>query len=189
MGCRHFWNYEHILQTSLNGQWIDGSKFTLALGSYVTIQKAAQGGNIDCTKSYFLDIVHVDIAFGDCVLVGGFSYALILVDRATHYNWVYGLKDLSSDSILSALCYFKADAGSYACCFRLDCDANFLAHAFANTSSTMTPISWQLQPVVNQQMVGSNPTGKLWSICHVLISLKNECHVLFGSYQLFIQLG
>jgi hypothetical protein len=67
----------------------------------------------------------VDIDFGDCISVGGVCYALILVDRATRYNWVYGLKDLSSDSILSALRYFKADAGSYACCFRLDCDAKF----------------------------------------------------------------
>ncbi len=65
----------------------------------------------------------MDIAFGDCVLVVGFCYALILVDRATRYNWVYSLKDLSSDSILSALHYFKADAGTYACFFRLDCDA------------------------------------------------------------------
>jgi hypothetical protein len=64
----------------------------------------------------------MDIAFGDCVSVGGFRYALILVDRATRYNWVYGLKDLSVDSILSALRYFKADAGSYARCFRSDCD-------------------------------------------------------------------
>ncbi len=95
----------------------------MALGSYATIPKAKQGGNIDQTKSYFLGVVHVDIAFGDCILVGGFCYALILVDRATRYNWVYGLKDLPSDSILSALRYFKANAGSYACCFRSDCDA------------------------------------------------------------------
>ncbi len=65
----------------------------------------------------------MDIAFVDCVLVGFFCYALILVDRATRYNWVYGLKDLSSDSILSAQRYFKADAVSYACCFHSDCDA------------------------------------------------------------------
>jgi hypothetical protein len=36
---------------------------------------------------------------------------------------VYGLKDLSGDSILLALRYIKADAGSYAHCFRSDCDA------------------------------------------------------------------
>jgi hypothetical protein len=123
LGCRPFQNYKHILQTSLDGKWIDGGEFPLALGSYATIPKAKRGGNIDQTKSYFLDVVHVDIAFGDCISVGGFCYALILVDRATRYNWVYDLMDLSSDSILSALRYFKTDAGSYACCFRLDCDA------------------------------------------------------------------
>ncbi len=125
LGCRCFWNYKHILQTSLDGKWIDGGEFLLAFGSYATIPKAKQGGDIDRTKSYFLDVVHVDIAFGDCVLVGDFCYALILVDRATHYNWVYGLKVLLSDSILSTLRYFKANAGSYACCFRSDCGAKF----------------------------------------------------------------
>jgi len=64
----------------------------------------------------------MDIVFGDCISVGGFHYALLLVDRATRYNCVYGLKDLSAASILSALCNFKADAGSFARCFRSDCD-------------------------------------------------------------------
>jgi hypothetical protein len=53
MGCRCFRNYKHILQTSLDGQWIDGGEFPLALGSYATIPKAAQGGDIDHTKSFF----------------------------------------------------------------------------------------------------------------------------------------
>ncbi len=123
LGCRRFRNYKHILQTSLDSKWIDGGEFPLALGSYATIPKAKQGGNIDQTKSYFLDVIHVDIAFGDCVLVGGFCYTLILGDRSTHYNWVHGLKDLLSDSILSALHYLKANAGSYARCFHSDCDA------------------------------------------------------------------
>jgi hypothetical protein len=60
--------------------------FLWLLDLMLQFQKAAQGGDIDCTKSFFLDIVHVDIAFGDWVLVGFFCYALILVDRATHYN-------------------------------------------------------------------------------------------------------
>jgi hypothetical protein len=29
----------------------------------------------------------MDIAFGDCVSVGGYCYALILVSCATQYNW------------------------------------------------------------------------------------------------------
>ncbi len=73
LGCRRFRNYKHILQTSLNGQWIDGGEFPLALGSYATIPKARRGGAIDRAHSRFLDIVHLDIAFGDCVSVGGVS--------------------------------------------------------------------------------------------------------------------
>jgi hypothetical protein len=55
--------------------------------------------------------------------VSGFRYSLIFVNRATWYNWVFGLKDLSKESILSAFCLFWADAGSYACCFCCDCDS------------------------------------------------------------------
>jgi hypothetical protein len=40
LGCHHFRNYKHILQTSLNSKWIDGGEFPLALGSYATIPKA-----------------------------------------------------------------------------------------------------------------------------------------------------
>ncbi len=89
LGCHHFHNYKHILQTSLDGKWIDGGEFPLSLGTYTTIPKAPRGSAIDRKKIFFLDIIHVDIAFGDCVLVGGFRYSLIFVNRATHYNWVF----------------------------------------------------------------------------------------------------
>ena len=60
--------------------------------------------------------------FGNCLSIGGFCYALILVDHATRYNWTFGLKMLTSDSILSALCLFRASAGSQARCFYSDCN-------------------------------------------------------------------
>ena len=121
-GCRRFRNYWHIIQTSLDGEWVDKGDFPLSLGSYTTIPKAPHGGSIDCEKSFFLDIVHVNIAFGNCVSVGGVHYSLIFVDRATWYNWVFGLKDLSKESTLLAFYFFWADTGSYAQCFRCDCD-------------------------------------------------------------------
>jgi hypothetical protein len=129
LGCRRFRNYRHIIQTSLDGKWIDGGEFPLSLGSYTTIPKAPCGGSIDREDSFFLDVVHVDIAFGDCVSVGGFRYSLIFVDRATRYNWVFGLKDLSKESIISAFRLFRADAGSYARCFRCDCDPKLFGMA------------------------------------------------------------
>jgi hypothetical protein len=72
LGCRQFRNYKHILQTSLDGEWIDGGEFPLLLGTYTTIPKAPCGGAIDREQSFFLDIVHVDIAFGNRISVGGF---------------------------------------------------------------------------------------------------------------------
>ncbi len=111
MGCRKFRNYKHLLQVSRDGCWIDGGKFCPSLGSFATIPKAKRGGSLDPTKYRYLDVVHVDIAFGDCVSVGGFRYALVLIDRATHYNSCFGLKYLSSTSILSALRLFCAAAG------------------------------------------------------------------------------
>ncbi len=70
LGCHHFRNYKHIIQTSLDGQWIDRGEFPLLLGTFMTIPKAPRGGAIDHKQSFFLDIIHVDIAFDDCVFGG-----------------------------------------------------------------------------------------------------------------------
>jgi hypothetical protein len=129
MGCHKFRNYKHLLQVSRGGEWVDGGEFPPSIDSFVTIPKAKKGGTLDRTKYHYLDAVHVDIAFGDCISVGGFRYALILVDQATHYNWTFGLKDLSSLSIISVLRLFWASAGSLACCFYLDCDLKLLGSA------------------------------------------------------------
>ncbi len=103
MGCRKFCNYKHLLQVSRNGKWVDGSEFLSSLGSYATIPKAKRGGTLDRMMYLYLDAVHMDIAFGDCVAVGGYCYALILIDRATRYNWTFGLKTLSSADIIYGL--------------------------------------------------------------------------------------
>ena len=36
LGCHQFCNYRHIIQTSLDGKWVDGGEFPLSLGSYTT---------------------------------------------------------------------------------------------------------------------------------------------------------
>jgi hypothetical protein len=117
LGCHKFCNYKTLLQVSCDGEWIDGGKFPPLLGLFATIPKAKRGLPLDKTKYFDLDVVHMDIAFGDCLSVSGFKYALILVDRATQYNWTFGLKFLSSDCILLTLRLFWASAGALACCF------------------------------------------------------------------------
>jgi hypothetical protein len=132
MGCRKFRNYKHILDVSRHGEWVNGGEFPISLGLYATVPKAKRGTSLDRTSYKFLDAVHMDIAFGDCVSVGGSRYALILVDRATRYNWAFGLKTLSSDCILSALHPFRAAAGSLARCFYCDCDPKLFGQAISD---------------------------------------------------------
>jgi hypothetical protein len=122
MGCQKFRNYKHLLQVSRDGKWVDGGEFLSSLDSYATIPKAKQGGLLNCTKYRCLEAVHMDIVFGDCVFVGGYHYALILVDRATWYNGTVDLKTLSSADIISAIRLFCAAAGLLACSFYSDCN-------------------------------------------------------------------
>jgi hypothetical protein len=72
--------------------------------------------------SKFLDVVHIDIAFGNCMSVGGFKYSLIFVDRATCYSWCFGLKSLRHDNIIEAILVFCAEVGNLARKFCCDCN-------------------------------------------------------------------
>ncbi len=74
----------------------------------------------------------MDIAFGDCISVGGYRHALVLVDRATRYNWAFGLKTLSSECILAALRLFRAAAGSLARCFYCNCDPKLFGRSISD---------------------------------------------------------
>jgi hypothetical protein len=148
LGCQKFRNYKHILQPNLDGQWVDGGKFSLSIGAYTTIPKAPWGGAINWEESCYLDIDHVEIALGDCIAPGGNWYVLILVNQANRYNWVFELKELSRDSILSAFCLFCGDAGSYAQCFCSDCDAKLFGtkiheHLINNNSNIVAVAAGQ----------------------------------------------
>ncbi len=187
LGCQRFRNYKHIIQASLDGHWFNGGELSLALGAYTTIPKALRGSAIDRENSCFLDVVHVDIAFGDCISPGEVCYALIFVDRATHYNWVFGLKDLSSDSILLAFCLFR---GMWAC--TRDASGpiampNCLVQRFTNTCLTTIPTLLLPPRVGYPPMALSSLIGKSWFICRVPTSQRSRCRNRFGFTLLFTQ--
>ena len=89
MDCWKFRNCKHILNVSRDDEWVDDGKFLMSLGSYATILKAKWGTSLDRISYRFLNVVHIDIVFGDCVSVGGYRFALILVDSATCYSWAF----------------------------------------------------------------------------------------------------
>ncbi|KAL7525881.1 hypothetical protein ACHAXR_001202, partial [Thalassiosira sp. AJA248-18] len=68
----------------------------------------------------------MDIVFGDCVALGGYRFALLLVDVATRYCWIYGLTSTSSGEIVSALELFRADAGNVPKRFHADFDKKLI---------------------------------------------------------------
>ncbi len=105
-----------------DGSLLNTGKFPLSLGTYTTIPKAPRGKAIDRHQAKYLDIVHVDIAFGDCFSVGGFKFALIFVDRATCYNWTFGLKLLQHCNVHAAFLAFRDKAGVFAHQFQCDCN-------------------------------------------------------------------
>ncbi len=73
MGCQKFRNYKQILQVSRDGEWVDGGEFPPSFGSFATIPKAKWGLPLDCTHYWYLDTVHMDIAFGKLPLHWGLS--------------------------------------------------------------------------------------------------------------------
>jgi hypothetical protein len=121
-GCHRFRTYKHLIDSTKDGLFLDNGEFPISIGAYATIPKAPRGKPIDQTPSKYLDIVHIDIAFGDCMSTGGYKYALIFVNRATHFNWCFGLKSLHHDDIIAGFMAFRAEAGSLAHQFRCDCN-------------------------------------------------------------------
>eukprot|EP00957_Ditylum_brightwellii_P006038 457651-Ditylum_brightwellii.AAC.2 len=59
-----------------------------------------------------LHSMHAKIGYGNSIAPGGIKYILILVDRKSHYCWVYGLKGISGEGIKAAFCKFKIEAGT-----------------------------------------------------------------------------
>jgi hypothetical protein len=138
-GCCQLQNYQHIITTTNGGTLINTGEFPLLLGTYATIPKAACGKPIDRLPFKYLNVVHVDIAFGDCISVGGYKFALIFVDWATHYNWMFGLKSLQQNDIQAAFFAFRDKAGTLASQFQCNCNEKLfgsVVQSFLHTNNS-----------------------------------------------------
>jgi hypothetical protein len=147
-GCHHFCNYQHIILTTKDGTLINTGDFSLSLGTYATIQKAPLGKAINRLPAKYLGIVHINIAFGDCVSVRGLKFTLIFVDPATCYNWTFGLKSLQHKDIQSAFLAFCNETGSLACQFQCNCNDKLFGgavHSFLH---------------LNRSSIAASPAGR-----------------------------
>ena len=77
--------------------------------------------------AHFFDVAHMDIAYGDTVAPGGIKFALVIVDRKTHYTFVYPLTDCKSVTIITALQQLKVTAGKLPKVLYTDFDPKLLS--------------------------------------------------------------
>ena len=82
-GCRKFRNQKH-LTSATNTSIVNSSLLPSTIGYFATTANSTKGNTIKKQRHY-LDKVHRDIVFGDCVALGGHQYALILVYVPTRY--------------------------------------------------------------------------------------------------------
>ncbi len=68
----------------------------------------------------------MDIVYRDCLSLGGYRYALLLVDVATKNCWIFGMPSLTSASVLSALESFYAETNAMPKTFHTDFDKKLI---------------------------------------------------------------
>jgi hypothetical protein len=69
MGCQNF--ATNLLQVSGDGEWVDGGIKSCRCWDHSLLFQKPNGFSCSIEQEY-LDAVHMDIAFGNCLLVGGF---------------------------------------------------------------------------------------------------------------------
>lgn len=95
---------------SSNPTLIHTGELPPTLGAFATIVNPP-AGKPSYNHRRYLDKVHMDIVCGDCLALGEYHYALILVDVATCYCWIYGMISVSGSHVIVALENFRANAG------------------------------------------------------------------------------
>ena len=94
-GCHFFTNKYHIIATSKNVKLTTTAELPAMIGYFTTIDNPHKGKWFTKCQKY-LDNVHLGIMYGNCVALGGYQYAVVLVDITTRYTWLYGLTLLMS---------------------------------------------------------------------------------------------
>ena len=96
----------------------------LDLGNIATIDKSKRNTTPLTLPQNFGDLVHCDILYGSETSIKGFKYALYLIDKATRFKFVYGLKSLTD--VLVVFKRFCADIGFVPKELRTDFDTKLM---------------------------------------------------------------
>jgi hypothetical protein len=89
-------NFSDLYQSSVR---LDSSPpdAVLDMGDFTTMRKSARNTTPNTKPSSFGDVMHVDIVFGPEVALGNIHYGLLFSDRFSRMNYIYPLRNLTTD--------------------------------------------------------------------------------------------
>ena len=125
LGNRTLPDYSVLESIGTGIKVVDVSEPILSVGDVVNIKRGRKGKSLQRPRKA-LDVVGMDIGYGDGTSPGGFKYTLLLVDRTTRKTWVYGLRDMTGSTIADAIWSFFIDAGGIPRRIQCDFDPRFL---------------------------------------------------------------
>jgi len=122
-GFRNIQSILNEMKTTINNLHISTSdkEPITDLGEVTTINKPKRNTTPLDLPERFGDMIHMDILFGSGTSVGGYRYALFLVDRATRNKFVYPMRSLKND-ILDTIKTFCSDIHMVPNAIRTDFD-------------------------------------------------------------------
>eukprot|EP00957_Ditylum_brightwellii_P068902 5230122-Ditylum_brightwellii.AAC.1 len=82
-------------------------------GEVATMPKTKRNTKALTKPDQFGNTVHFDIVYSAGTAIGGYQYALWLVDCATRYVFEYPLKSLQENELQKAIRLFRRDCGSW----------------------------------------------------------------------------
>jgi deoxyuridine 5'-triphosphate nucleotidohydrolase len=98
---------------------------TIDIGETASIKSNRRNTTPSKPPSKYGDIWHMDIGYGPTKSIGGAKYTLLLIDKATRYKFIYGLKNLTT-SLLDAVKKFLRDCAVIPTLIRTDFDDKLL---------------------------------------------------------------
>ena len=110
-GGRQLKDYKVLSQLGTGLAVVDNKNEIPTVGSLVN-QKRGRRQRIGTAATSPLQVVGMDIGYGDGKGIGGHKYVLVLVDKCTTNTFIYGMHGTSGADITEALWKFFIDADS-----------------------------------------------------------------------------
>jgi hypothetical protein len=124
-GCRGLSDWTTLEHTGQGLHVLQDKDAPTTLGNITTISRNNKGKLLSRLATS-LHNVGMDIGYGEGTSPGGYKYAFTLVDYATRYTWIYGLKNKTAESVIDAVWSFFVDAGGMPQQIRCDFDSSFV---------------------------------------------------------------